>query len=82
MIAAANPDAEADLWLSHSHIRWMILQEYETFQPIVATYLSNSYSKLHFSFDGWSTRNQKKSSRGHPILRLPESTVALPTRSK
>lgn len=25
MIAAANLDAEADLWLSHSHIRWTIL---------------------------------------------------------
>lgn len=64
MIGAANPDAEHCIWKNHQSVRNHILCDYEAYQPAVCHELANARSKLHFSFDGWSTRSGKHSLTG------------------
>jgi hypothetical protein len=64
MIAAANPDAEKWIWKSHRSVRLHIMQDYEAYQPAVINELACARSKLHFSFDGWTTRSGKHSLTG------------------
>ena len=64
MIAAANPDAEKWIWKSHRSVRLHIMQDYEAYQAAVIDELACARSKLHFSFDGWTTRSGKHSLTG------------------
>lgn len=58
MIAAANPDAESCIWKNHQSIRVHIMADYKAYQLAVCDELANARSKLHFSFNGWTTRSE------------------------
>jgi hypothetical protein len=61
MIKMANPEAEAALWESHLSVLWFIMRFYEYLQPQVRDDLSQAASKIHISFDGWTTKGGKRS---------------------
>ena len=61
MIKMANPEAEAALWESHLSVSRFIMKFYEYLQPQVRDNLSQAASKIHISFDGWTTKGSKRS---------------------
>jgi len=52
MIAFANPEAEAALWVSPRSVTAYALRLYRRMQPEVVKALSTAVSKVHISFDG------------------------------
>jgi hypothetical protein len=60
MIAFANPEAEAALWVSPRSVTAYALRLYRRMQPEVVKALSTAVSKVHISFDGWTTKGGKR----------------------
>ena len=60
MIASANPQAEAALWQSHASVGQYIMRLYNHLLPRVVVDLSGAISKIHVSFNGWTTKGGKK----------------------
>jgi hypothetical protein len=60
LIAAANPQAEAALWASHVSVTRFVVRLYDYRKPRVVQQLSRALSKVHISFDGWTTKGGKR----------------------
>lgn len=60
MIAAANPQAEAALWQSYRSVSVYVMRLYNHLLPRIVLALSEAASKIHVSFDGWTTKGGKK----------------------
>ena len=60
MLEAANPEAARALWTHHTSVSRFVMRLYEHLQPIVKSALSTALSKIHISFDGWTTRGGKR----------------------
>jgi hypothetical protein len=60
MIALANPDAEAALWQNHQSVSQYVMRLYYFMLLNVVRELSKARSKIHISFDGWTTKGGKR----------------------
>jgi hypothetical protein len=60
IIAYANPEAAEALWVSHRSVSTYVLRLYNCILPQVITSLSQAASKIHISFDGWTTKGGKR----------------------
>jgi hypothetical protein len=60
LLAAANLEAAASLWKSHLSVSAYIMRLYDYLLPRVVMDLSQSLSKIHISFDGWTTKGGKR----------------------
>lgn len=60
LIAAANPQAETALWSAHSSVSLYVMRLYDYMLPRVVAELSQSLSKIHISFDSWTTKGGKR----------------------
>jgi hypothetical protein len=60
LLLAANPEAAALLWSSHVSVTRYVLKLYDYIKPVIVTELSQSLSKIHISFDGWTTKGGKR----------------------
>jgi hypothetical protein len=84
MIATANPEAEAALWQSYKSVRQYVMRLYNHLQPRVVYELSKALSRIHVSFDGWTTKGGKRGYLGivaHYVNRdgnLVDLPIALP----
>jgi hypothetical protein len=59
MLAAASPQVEAALWESYKSVRQYVMRLYDFLLPRVVCKLSNALSKIHISFNGWTTKGGK-----------------------
>jgi hypothetical protein len=59
MLEAANPEAAAALWTSHASVSQYIMRRFDFMLPQIVADLSKSLSKIHISFDGWTTKGGK-----------------------
>jgi hypothetical protein len=84
LIKAANLVAEDALWRSHVSVLTFVLRLYDHLFLRVVCELSRAISKIHVSFDGWTTKGGKKSFLGivaHYVLasgELQDLPIALP----
>jgi hypothetical protein len=60
MINFANLEAEAALWVSPRSVATYAMRLFRRIQPQVIQSLSAAASKIHISFDGWTTRGGKR----------------------
>ncbi|KAK1912696.1 hypothetical protein P3342_004632 [Pyrenophora teres f. teres] len=60
LIAIANPLAEAALWKNHKSVSQYVIRLFDWLRPRVIHELSQSLSKIHISFDGWTTKGGKR----------------------
>ncbi|KAF7450425.1 Dimer-Tnp-hAT multi-domain protein [Pyrenophora tritici-repentis] len=60
MIRLANPEAEAALWRSHNSVSAFVMRLYSWLRPQVVRVLAEAESKVHISFDGWTTKGGKR----------------------
>jgi hypothetical protein len=60
LIASANPQAEEALWASHNSVSSYILRLYDYLKPQVIQALSRAQSKIHISFNSWTTKGGKR----------------------
>jgi hypothetical protein len=60
LIAMANPEAESALWASHHSVSRYVVRLYDYLKPRVIKELSQALSKIHLSFDGWTTKGGKR----------------------
>ncbi|KAI1552791.1 hypothetical protein PtrEW7m1_012394, partial [Pyrenophora tritici-repentis] len=60
MIRLANPEAEAALWRSHNSVSAFVMRLYSWLRPQVVRALAEAESKVHISFDGWTTKGGKR----------------------
>jgi hypothetical protein len=60
LIALANPMAEDALWRSHNSVSRYVMRLYHYLKPLVVKELSRSISKIHLSFNRWTTKGGKK----------------------
>jgi hypothetical protein len=60
MIEFANPEAEAALWASHTSVSTFVMRLFSFMQPHVIEGLSTAISKVHISFDGWTTKGGRR----------------------
>jgi hypothetical protein len=60
MIALANSLAEDALWSSHNSVARYVMRLYDYLLPLVVRELSRLVTKIHLSFDGWTTKSSKK----------------------
>ncbi|KAI1522473.1 hypothetical protein PtrSN001C_011831 [Pyrenophora tritici-repentis] len=87
LIAAANPQAEAALWASHVSVTRFVVRLYDYLKPRVVQQLSRALSKIHISFDGWTTKGGKRGFLGvvaHYVdskAELRDVPIALPQLS-
>ena len=56
----ASPEAEAALWTSSMSVSRYVLRLYDYLKPRVVKELSQALSKIHVSFDGWTTKGGKR----------------------
>ena len=56
----ANPEVEAALWTSSISVSRYVLRLYNYLKPRVVKELSQALSKIHVSFDGWTTKGGKR----------------------
>jgi hypothetical protein len=59
MIDFANPEAETALWASHTSVSTFVMRLFSFMQPHVIKVLSTAISKVHISFDEWTTKGGK-----------------------
>ena len=84
LIRLANPLAEDALWSSHHSVSRYVMRLYDYLKPLVVIELSHAISKVHLSFDGWTTKGGKKGFLGivaHYVRadgRLCDLPIALP----
>jgi len=60
LMIAANPEAAVALWSSHVSVTRYVMRLYDYIKPIIVVELSRSLSKIHISFDGWTTKGGKR----------------------
>jgi hypothetical protein len=60
MIRFSNPEAEKALWANHESVSRYVMKLYTFMQPQVVARLRTAASKIHISFDGWTTRGGKR----------------------
>jgi hypothetical protein len=60
LIALANPIAEDALWRLHNSVSRYVMRLYHYLKPLVVKELLQSISKIHLSFNGWTTKGGKK----------------------
>jgi hypothetical protein len=60
MIRFVNQTAEAALRTSHNSVSRFVMRLYSCLQPQVKRSLSRASSKVHISFDGWTTKGGKR----------------------
>ncbi|KAI1514567.1 hypothetical protein Ptr86124_005890, partial [Pyrenophora tritici-repentis] len=60
IIEFANPEAADALWVSHNSVASFVMRLYRYMEPQVAQMLSSAISKIHISFDGWTTKGGKR----------------------
>jgi hypothetical protein len=60
MIEFANPEAAAALWVSHTSGSTFVMRLFHHMQPNVINALSTAVSRIHVSFDGWTTKGGKR----------------------
>ncbi|KAI1559541.1 Dimer-Tnp-hAT domain containing protein, partial [Pyrenophora tritici-repentis] len=60
LLEAANPLAERALWTSHVSVSQYVARLYKHLKPRVILQLSQALSKVHLSFDGWTTKGGKR----------------------
>jgi hypothetical protein len=60
MIQLAGVEAEQALWTSHNSVSRYVIRLYNYLKPKVVAELSQSISKIHISFDGWTTKGGKR----------------------
>ncbi|RYN15484.1 hypothetical protein AA0113_g12563 [Alternaria arborescens] len=60
MIEFANPEAADALWVSHNSVASFVMRLYRYMEPQVVQMLSSAVSKIHISFDGWTTKGGKR----------------------
>lgn len=60
LLRQANPEAEAALWRSHNSVSTFVMKLYSWLQPQVVSSLAQACSKVHISFDGWTTKGGKR----------------------
>jgi len=60
MLEAANPEAAAALWTSHASVSQYVMRRFDFMLPQVVADLSKSLSKIHISFDSWTTKGGKR----------------------
>jgi hypothetical protein len=60
MIQLAGVEAERTLWTSHNNVSRYVIRLYNYLKPKVVVELSQSISKIHISFDGWTTKGGKR----------------------
>jgi hypothetical protein len=56
----ASSEAEAALWTSYASVSRYVLRLYDYLKPRVVQELSQALSKIHISFDGWTTKGGKR----------------------
>lgn len=56
----ANPEAERALWRSHNSVKRYVVRLYDYLLPQVVAELQSAISKIHISFDGWTTKGGKR----------------------
>jgi hypothetical protein len=92
IIGFASPEAESALWTSANSVKAYTIRLYEFMLPLVVPALSKAISKIHISFDGWTTKGGKRGFFGivahyadasgtvfdMPIA-LPQLTAEMPT---
>jgi hypothetical protein len=59
MLAMANLEAEAALRTSSMSVSRYVLRLYDYLKPRVVKELSQALSKIHVSFNGWTTKGRK-----------------------
>ena len=84
LIGVANPLAEAALWKSHTSVSQYVMRLFDWMRPRVVHELSQSLSKIHISFDGWTTKGGRRGFLGivahyvSPRGELRDLPIALP----
>jgi hypothetical protein len=60
MISFANLEAEAALWTSHTSVSTFVIRLFRSIRPQVVNALLSAVSKLHISFNSWTTKGGKR----------------------
>jgi len=60
MIRLANPAAADALWVSHNSVSAFAMKLFSVLQPRVVAAIAGACSKIHISFDGWTTKGGKR----------------------
>ncbi|KAF7448806.1 hypothetical protein A1F94_006154 [Pyrenophora tritici-repentis] len=60
MLEAANPDAARAIWTSRTSVARYVFRVYDHLKPRIIMALSQSLSKIHISFDSWTTKGSKR----------------------
>lgn len=60
MIKFANPEAERALWQSPRSVATYAMRLFRQLKPHIVLALSDAVSKIHVSFDGWTTKGGKR----------------------
>lgn len=60
MLCFANPAAEEALWASYYSVARFVIRLYDHLKLIVKAELATAVSKVHISFDGWTTKGGKR----------------------
>jgi hypothetical protein len=60
MIKFANPEAESALWRSPRSVATYAMRLFKLLKPQIVLALSTAISKIHISFDGWTTKGGKR----------------------
>lgn len=60
LVSYLNPEGEAALWVSKTSVAAFVMRLYKHLQPQFVNALSLAISKIHISFDGWTTKGGKR----------------------
>ncbi|KAA8611875.1 hypothetical protein PtrV1_13751 [Pyrenophora tritici-repentis] len=60
IIKFANPEAESALWRSPRSVATYAMRLFKLLKPQIVLALSAAISKIHISFDGWTTKGGKR----------------------
>ncbi|KAI2476676.1 hypothetical protein Ptr902_12023 [Pyrenophora tritici-repentis] len=77
IVAYANPEAVDALWTSRTSVKSYVMRLYRELQPQVVEALSQATSKIHVSFDGWTTKGGKRGFFGVVAHYADESGVVI-----
>jgi hypothetical protein len=59
-LTLANLAAAAALWVSHNSVSAFVMKLFSALQPHVVAAIEAASSKIHISFDGWTTKGRKR----------------------
>jgi hypothetical protein len=60
LLEASNLLAERALWTSYASVSQYVARLYKHLKPCVTLQLSQALSKVHLSFNGWTTKGGKR----------------------